>query len=62
MLDEDNTISKSFSEAVEKISTNQKDYRKYSFMYFTLYSHGIQRATMYSHTTGCKEQTNIQLT
>ena len=59
MLDKDNITSKSVSEAVEKISADEKDYCKCSFMCFTLYSHGIQRATMYSHATGYKEQTNI---
>ena len=44
MLDKDNVISTSVSEAVEKIPTDEKDYRKCSFMCFTLYSHSIQRA------------------
>ena len=44
MLDNDNIISTSVSEAVEKIPTDEKDYRKCSFMCFTLYSHSIQRA------------------
>ena len=44
MLDKDNITSKSVSEAVEKISADEKDYRKCSFMCFTLYSHSIQRA------------------
>ena len=44
MLDEDNIISTSVSEAVEKITTSEKDYRKCSFMCFTLYNHNIQRA------------------
>ena len=44
MLDKDNIISTSVSEAVEKIPTDEKDYRKCSFMCFTLYSHSIQRA------------------
>ena len=43
MLDNDN-ISTSVSEAVEKIPTDEKDYRKCSFMCFTLHSHSIQRA------------------
>ena len=42
MLDKD--ISTSVSEAVEKIPTDEKDYRKCSFMCFTLHSHSIQRA------------------
>ena len=44
MLHNDNIISTSVSEAVEKIPTDEKDYRKCSFMCFTLYSHSIQRA------------------
>ena len=44
MLDKDNVISTSVSEAVEKIPTDEKDYRKCSFMCFTLHSHSIQRA------------------
>ena len=49
MLDKDSIISASVSEAVEKIPTNEKDYRKCTFMCFTLYSHRIQRTTLYSH-------------
>ena len=44
MLDNDNIISTSVSGAVEKIPTNEKDYRKCSFMCFTLHSHSIKRA------------------
>ena len=44
MLDEDNIISISVSQAVEKIPTDEKDYRKFSFICFTLFSHSIQRA------------------
>ena len=44
MLDNDNIISASVSEAVEKIPTDEKDYHKCSFMCFTLHSHSIQRA------------------
>ena len=47
MLDKDNIISTSVSEAVEKIPTDEKDYRKCSFMCFTLHSHSIQRADQY---------------
>ena len=43
MLDKDNIISTSVSEAVEKILTDERDYRKCSFMYFSLYSHSMQR-------------------
>ena len=42
MLDKYNIISTSVSEAVEKIPTDEKDYRKCSFMCFTLYSHSMQ--------------------
>ena len=42
MLDNDN-ISTSVSEAVEKIPTDKKDYCKCSFMRFTLQSHSIQK-------------------
>ena len=42
MLDNDN-ISTSVSEAVEKIPIDEKDYRKCSFMHFTLQSHSIQK-------------------
>ena len=48
MLDNGNIISTSVSEAVEKIPTDEKDYRKCSFMGFTLHSHNSY-----------KEQTNI---
>ena len=51
MLHNDNIISTSVSEAVEKIPTDEKDYRKCSFMCFTLHSH-----------SSYKEQTNIYLT
>ena len=44
MLDKGNIISTSVSEAIDKIPTDEKDYRKYPFMWFTLYSHSIQRA------------------
>ena len=41
MLDKDNIISTSVSEAVEKIPTDEKDCRKCIFMCFPLYSHSI---------------------
>ena len=44
MLDYDDTISTSVSEAVDNIPTDDKDYRQYSFLCFTLHSHSIQRA------------------
>ena len=43
MLSKDNIISTSVSEAVEKISTDEKDHGKCSSMCFTLYTHSIQR-------------------
>ena len=47
MLDKDNVISTSVSEAVEKIPQDEKDYRKCSFICFTLHSHSIQRAVQH---------------
>ena len=44
MLEKDNIRSASVSEAVLMIPTIEKDYRRCSFMYFTLYSHSIQSA------------------
>ena len=49
MLDNDDEINRRVLEAVEKIPTDEKDYRKCSFMCFTLHSH-----------SSCQqEQTNI---
>ena len=44
MLDKDNVISTSVSEAIEDIPTDEKDHRKCSSLCFTLHSHCIQRA------------------
>ena len=44
LLHSENIISTSVSEAVQKIPTDEKDYRRCSFMCFTLHSHSIQRA------------------
>ena len=44
MLDKDNVISTSVLEAVEKVSTDEKDYRKCSVMCFTWHGYTIQRA------------------
>ena len=44
MLDKLNIVSTSVSEAVERISTDEKDYRKCSFMCFSLHSYSIQIA------------------
>ena len=43
MLHNDNIISASISEAVEKIPTDEKDYRECSFMFLTLHSHSIYK-------------------
>ena len=48
MLDNDNIISTSVSDAAEKIPTDEKDYRKCSFTCFTLYNH-----------SSYKDQTNV---
>ena len=53
MLDNDNIINTSVSEAVEKIPTDEKDYRKCSFMCFTLHSYSIQRADQYNSINSC---------
>ena len=47
MLDQDNIISTSVSEAVEKIPTDEKDYRKCSFyvFYFVQPQHAKSRPT-----------------
>ena len=47
MLDKDNIISTSLSEAVEKVPAEEKNYRKCSIICFTL------------HNYGYKEQINI---
>ena len=47
MLDKDNIISTSVSEALGKIPTDEKDYCKCSFICFTLHSYSIQRADQY---------------
>ena len=44
MLDKDNIISTSVSEAVKNIRTDEKDYGECSFMCFTLHSYSMQRA------------------
>ena len=44
MFDNDNIISRSVSEAVGKIRIDDEDYRKCSFLCFTLHTHSIQRA------------------
>ena len=51
MLDKYNIISTSVSEAVEMAPTEEKGYRKCTFMCFTLYSHRIQRADQYIANT-----------
>ena len=44
MLDNENIISASVSEAIEKIPTDEEDYRKCSFICFILHSHNLHRA------------------
>ena len=51
MLDDDNIISSNVSETVEKIPTNGKDYHKWLFMHFSLYSHSIGYGNIYNLTT-----------
>ena len=43
MLDKDNVISTSVSEAVEKIPTDEKDYRKCSFIVYFAQPQQLQR-------------------
>ena len=58
MLDKDKIISTSVSEAVEKIPTDEKDYRKCSLCVLLCTATAEQLCT----ATAYKEQTNIQLT
>ena len=51
MVHNDNIIRTSVSEAVEKIPTYEKDYRKCSFKCFTLHSHSIQRGHQHTPNT-----------
>ena len=51
MLDKDNIINASVSEAFEKIPIDEKDYRKCAFMSFALYRHNIQRADQHNITS-----------
>ena len=53
MLDNDTIISTSVYEAVEKIPIDGKDYRKCSFMCFTLHSHSIQRSDQHNRRNSC---------
>ena len=50
MLENDSIIGTSVSKAAEKIPTAEKDYRKCSFMCFTLHNHSIQRAVQHSYS------------
>ena len=52
MLDKDNIISTVVSETLEKIPTDEKDFRKCSFTCFTLHSHNIQRADQHRSNIG----------
>ena len=51
MLDKENIISTSVSEADEKVPTEEKDYRKCSIICFTLHSYSIQRADQHIANT-----------
>ena len=53
MLDNDNIISTSFSDAVEKIPRDGKDDCKNSFMCFTLHSHSIKGADQSNSRNSC---------
>ena len=48
MLDKDNIISTSVSEAVEKIPTDEKDYRKCSFIIYFAQSQQLQRVDQHT--------------
>ena len=50
MLDYDNIIITSDSETVEKIPTDEKDYRKCSFMCFDLHNHSMQKADQHIYS------------
>ena len=51
MLDEDNIISTSVSEAAEKVLTAEKDHRKCFIICFTLHSYSIQTADQHIANT-----------
>ena len=51
MLHNDNIIRTSVLEAVEKILTDVKDYRKCTFICFTLHSHSMQRGHQHTANT-----------
>ena len=53
MLDNDNIISASVWEAVEKIPTDEKDYCKCFFMCFNLHSYSMQRADHANGRNSC---------
>ena len=53
MLDKDSIISTSVSETVEKIPTDEKNYRKWFVMCFTLHSRNIQRGDQHSSRNSC---------
>ena len=60
MLDKDNIISTSFSEGVEEIPTDEKHYRKCSFLCFTLHSHRMKRAGQHiANSKNCCSPTRI---
>ena len=51
MLDNDNITFANVSEAVEKVPTDEKSYRKFSFMCFSFYSHSIQHSNITKFNT-----------
>ena len=57
MLDKDNAIRTSVSEAIKKIPTDEKYYCKCSFMCFTLHSHSIQGAVRMHASSAAKKTT-----
>ena len=50
MLDYDNIIITIDSETVEKIPTDEKDYRTCFFMSFDLHNHSIQKADQHIYS------------
>ena len=61
MLDKDNIISTIVSEADEKIPKDAKEYRKCSFMCFTLHSHSIQRAYQHLAIANAQKKLSIKM-
>ena len=55
MLDNDNIINANVSKTVEKIPTDEKDYRKCSFICFCLKSHNIQTVYQQQHIANSRK-------